>query len=320
VRIDLDDPEWAADNDATVRALWEQAAPQLGLDAQFVDTAVMRAGGNVQHAVQLRKHLAVVPATQRRVEDIPRGLAALLENSWQRIAIDAVVVNGLGILCAAREALTLDELGAVAAWTGEAPRRTFLRGAREFLVEIERPTGQLEYRLHHAAIRAHIARAIGEVALREHNRDLASRLATWPAPGDMVVRRYALRHGLVHRMEAGNWSEAWRLAADMAFLEAKCRELGVPETEADVGRVAERCRASGDPVLGQRFSDLAWALVRESHWLRGAPEAISGLVWNRLRRLGWAAADIDERLQLPAGVTAVVNHLPVQNGGRPGVV
>jgi predicted ATP-dependent endonuclease of OLD family len=34
--IDLDDaPSFADDNAATVRAFWEQAAPELGLDAQL---------------------------------------------------------------------------------------------------------------------------------------------------------------------------------------------------------------------------------------------------------------------------------------------
>src|SRR5512144_1909840 len=50
VQIDLDDPDSAADNDATVRGYWEQAAPPLGLDAQFIDEAVARADGNLQHA------------------------------------------------------------------------------------------------------------------------------------------------------------------------------------------------------------------------------------------------------------------------------
>jgi len=44
-------------------------------------------------------------------------------------------VDGLGVLCAAREPLTLDELGRVARWTGPAPRQAFVRGAREWLIE-----------------------------------------------------------------------------------------------------------------------------------------------------------------------------------------
>jgi hypothetical protein len=54
---------------------------------------------------------------------------------WERIAIDPLVVNGLGILCAARDALTRDELGRVAGWTSEPQRRTFLGRARELLIE-----------------------------------------------------------------------------------------------------------------------------------------------------------------------------------------
>jgi WD40 repeat protein len=299
VQIDLDDPGNAADNDATVRAFWEGAVAPLDLGADFVDEAVTRAGGNVQHAVQLRKRLAVLPLEQRRVEDIPRGLGALIEKSWGRIALDVVVVDGLGILCAAREALTLDELGAVAGWTGDAQRRTFVHAAKELLVETLRPSGQPEYRLHHDSIRGHIARAIGEAALRAHHGALARRHATWPAPGQGAARRYALRHALIHRAEAGAWADAWQLAADMSFLEAKCRELGAHETEADLARVAERSRTSGDAMVSQRFGDLSRALGRESHWLRAAPEATAGLVWNRLRRSGWSADDLRGQLRVP---------------------
>ncbi len=139
VQIDLDDPSHAADNEATVRAFWNGAAEPLHLDARFVDEAVAGAGGNVQHAVQLRKRLAVLPPEQRRVEDIPRGLAALIEKAWARVAADPAVVAGLGLLCAAREALTLDEIGAVADWGGDPQRRTWIRAAKELLVETQRP-------------------------------------------------------------------------------------------------------------------------------------------------------------------------------------
>jgi hypothetical protein len=254
----------------------------------------------MQYAVQLRKRLVVLPRAQRRVEDIPIGLAALIEKSWQRIAVDPIAVDGLGILAAAREALTLDGLGTVAGWTGEAQRRAFVRAAKELLVETLRPGGQPEYRLHHDSIRGYIARAIGEVALRAHHGALTRRHATWPVAGQAVARRYALRHALIHRAEAGDWITAWQLAAGMSFLEAKCCELGVHETEVDVARVAERCRASGDAVLSRRFGDLARALGRESHWLRAAPEATTALVWNRLRRSGWSATELDGELRVPA--------------------
>jgi AAA ATPase domain len=309
VQLDLDASDRAADNDATVRTFWESADGPLGLDARFVDEAVARAGGNVQHAVQLRRHVAATPAQQRRVEDIPRGLGALIERTWERIAHDAVVVEGLGILCAAREALTLDELGAVAAWTADATRRAFLRGAKEVLVETQRPDGQREYRLHHDSIRAHIAQVIGDVALRGHHSALAQRLAMWPAPPQAVARRYALRHALIHRAEAGDWADAWRIAGDTSFLEAKCRELGAHDVEADVTRIAERSRAGGDTAIGRRFSDLARALARESHWLRAAPETTAAVLWNRLRRSGWSEDDLGSQLGVPVETAFVrVRH------------
>ena len=303
VRIDLDDPDAAADNDATVRRFWERAASPLEVDASFVDEAVLRAGGNLQHAVTLRKHVAGLSAAQRRVEVIPRGLAALLGKLWDRISTDPVAVHGLGILCAAREALTLDELGVVAGWIDPAQRLAFMRAASELLVETRRGNGQAEYRPHHDAIRAHVVSMIGTATLRGHHAALARQLATWPGPADPAARRYALRHALIHRVEAGDWAEVWRLAADLGFLEAKCRELGADDAEADVARASERCRTSGDETTGRRLDDLARALGRESHWLRDAPAATAALVWNRLRRLGWSVEDLHEQLRIPARVT-----------------
>jgi WD40 repeat protein len=321
VQINLDDPASAADNEATVRAFWERAAGSLGLDlrdhedARFVDEVVARADGNVQHAVQLHKQLTALGpeqrrATRHRIDDIPRGLEALIVQAWERIAVDPIVTNGLGILCAAREAFSLDELGTVAGWAGDAQRRAFIRGAMELLVETQRPDGTREYRLHHDSIRAYISREIGLIALAEHHRSVARRLASWPSSPGASSRRYALRHAVIHRVEAGDQADAWLIAADVSLLEARCRELGVAEAEADVTRLAARCRASGDEALGQRADDLARALARESHWLRAAPEAITALVWNRLRRLGWSASDLHEQLRVPEGANFLrVRHV-----------
>ncbi|MGH9886325.1 MAG: NACHT domain-containing protein, partial [bacterium] len=300
-RIDLDDPDLAVDNDTTVRMIWQLVAAQLALDAGFVDEAVARAGGNPQHAVTLRKHLAGLPNGQRTVEGIPRGLAALLVKLWDRIASEPVAVHGLGILCASREPLTLDELARVTGWTDDAQRQRFLRGARELLVENRRPDGHREYRLHHDSIGAHIAAALGSSALRAHHAALAHRLAAWRPEPDPANRGYALRHALIHRAEAGLWSEAWQLASDMTFLEAKCRELGPKAVEADLARTAERSRAGADGATVQRFEHLVRAVTRESHWLHEAPEATAAVVWNRLRRLGWAIEEIEKHVRLPDG-------------------
>ena len=145
-----------------------------------------------------------------------------------------------------------------------------------------------------------MAERLGGATVRAHHATLSRKLATWPAAVDATARRYALRYALVHRVEAGAWADAWRLAADTSFLEAKCRELGAHEAEADVAWAADCCRASGDDALRGRFDDLARALGRESHWLRTAPEAVAALVWNRLRLLGWSAGDLDRQLRVAA--------------------
>jgi AAA ATPase domain len=79
VQIDLDDAQrFAADNAATVRAFWDQAARELGLDAPFIAQAVERADGNLEHAAMLHRQLAGLPRERRHVEDIPRGLGRCL--------------------------------------------------------------------------------------------------------------------------------------------------------------------------------------------------------------------------------------------------
>ena len=236
-QIDLDDaPSFADDNAATVRAFWEREAPRLGFDA-----AVRRRGRGARRWQRAARRDAApapggVPPEQRRVEDIPRGLAASIASAWERVAIEPPVVDGLGLLCAAREALTLDELG---------------------------PSGRLELRAAAPGVRARSARAAHRDPAHGSGARVpaASRLdpracrrsigidrargaspsrwrRRWPLAGarGAAARRYALRHALIHRVEAGAWADAWRLAADMSFLEAKCRELGAHEAEIDVAR------------------------------------------------------------------------------------
>jgi WD40 repeat protein len=302
-RVNLDDSQWASSNEAVVRGFWEEVGPdyQPPLPASTVAAAIGRAEGNVLHAVMLHDVLRGLPPAQRRAERIPAGLKHLIGEVWDRAASTESVRVGLGLLCAAQEALSLDALAEVAAWSYDDKER-FVREARQLLLEEPASwAGAEAYRPRHDWVRELMAERLGGVALRAHHETLARTLARWPGAREPTARRYALRHALIHRVEAGAWTDTWRLAADMSFLEAKCREFGAHEAEIDVERVAERCRASGDEALRERFDDLARALARESHWLRAAPEATAAQVWNRLRQLGWSADEIDQQLQLPVG-------------------
>jgi hypothetical protein len=302
-RVNLDDDQWASSNQAVVRGFWEAVGPdyQPPLPAATVAAAIARAEGNVLHAVMLHDVLRDLPPEQRRAERIPGGLRHLIGELWDRAASTASVRAGLGLLCAAQEALSLDALSEIAAWSYDDKER-FVREARQLL--LEEPAswlGAAAYRPRHDWVRELMAERLGGAALRAHHATLARTLARWPSPAEPTARRYALRHALIHRVEADAWADAWRLAADMSFLEAKCRELGAHEAEIDVERVTERCRARGDEALRERFGDLDRALARESHWLRAAPEATAAQVWNRLRQLGWSADELGQQLQIPVG-------------------
>jgi len=317
-RVNLDDDRWASSNEAVVRGFWEAVGPdyQPPLPASPVAAAIARAEGNVLHAVMLHDVLRGLPPEQRRAERIPGGLRHLIGEVWDRAASTESVRVGLGLLCAAQEALSLDALAEVAAWSYDDKER-FLREARQLLLEEPASWASTEaYRPRHDWVRELMAERLGGAALRVHHETLARTLARWPSAVEPAARRYALRHALIHRVEARAWTDAWRLTADMGFLEAKCRELGAHEAELDVERVAERCRASGDEALRERFGDLARALSRESHWLHAAPEATAAQVWNRLRQLGWSADELGQQLQLPVGSRFLrVRHVAIRESG-----
>ena len=300
--LDLDDRRWASSNDNVVRRFWGAVATeyQPRLPAETINLAITRAKGNVLHAVMLHDALRSLSAQERRVARIPRGLRGLNREIWGRVASHAAVRVGLGLLCAAQESLPLDVLGELAAW-GPDDKERFLSTTQQLLFKEPRSWDGVEaYRPHHDWVRELIVERLGAATMRAHHATLSRMLAMWPARPEPAARRYALRHALTHRVAAGDCAGAWRLAADMSFLEARCCELGVYETESDVAQVATHCRARNEPVLGTRFDDLAWALAREAHWLQAAPEATPALVWNRLQRSPRSVSDRGHSLRLVA--------------------
>jgi hypothetical protein len=287
-RLELDDARWAASNEVVVRGFWEVVGLQYQppLPGETVATAITRAEGNVLHAVMLHDALRDLPAAERRADRVPRGLKALIGEIWDRAASHSSVRVGLGLLCAAQEALSLDALADVAGWDYDDKER-FAREARQLLLEEPAAwAGALAYRPRHDWVRELIAERLGAATLRQHHAILAQTLAAWPPRIGATARRYAVRHALHHRAEAGDLAGAWVLTADMSFLEARVRDVGVWETEVELAQVATRCRAIGDEALHQKFDHLTRALTRELHWLRGAPEMIAALagVWSRHRK------------------------------------
>ncbi len=297
--LELDDRQWGGSNEAVVRGFWEAVGPALrpSLDAATMAVAIARADGNVLHAIMLHDALRDVPASERRADRIPRGLKGLIYEIWDHTASHAAVRRGLGLLCAAQEALSLDVLAELAGWNYDEETR-FLRDARQLLLEEPASwTGADAYRLRHDWIRELIAERLGAPTIRAHHKTLSQTLAPWPPPSDAARRSYAVRHALAHRLAIHDWSGVHELASDLGYLEARAHTADVFVLEQDLKNAAAKCPK---PAVVRDLAELARALARESHWVRDDPMGTAGLIWNRLQRWGWTAEDLQSRITLPA--------------------
>lgn len=314
-RIDLDAPAWAASNEQACRAFWADQAPRFTprLDPRLVEEAVARAEGNLLYAVKLREWLEEQPVEQRRVERLPRGLSGFLEQIWQQLRSlpreqFGLVANGLGLICAAREALPLGEIEAAWGWSDVGAGEDFLRAARALL--LEEPAswrGARAYRPFHEAFRAFVAEKLGPKRMAELHRRLLETTAQWPAAeGESDFRRrYAARHAIAHALAAGEREKVRGLCRDLGMLEALCGEDG-PATLEEALRL-------GAKELGDGEIDLLHRAVRaESHWLRESPVALPELVYNRLRSAGWKADRIARAVRFPRGLPRLRLRHPVR--------
>ncbi|WP_437682888.1 TIR domain-containing protein [Sorangium sp. So ce131] len=314
-RIDLDAPAWAGSNEQACRAFWADQAPRFTprLDPRLVDEAVARAQGNLLYAVKLREWLEEQPVEQRRVERLPRGLSGFLEQIWQQLRSlpreqFRLVANGLGLICAAFEALPIEEIEAAWGWNDVEAGEDFLRAARALL--LEEPAswrGARAYRPYHEAFRAFVTEKLGPKRMAELHRRLLDTTARWPvAEGESGFRRrYAARHAFAHALAAGEQEKVRVLCRNLGLLEALCGEDGPAALEDAL--------SLGAKELGDGDVDLLHRAVRaESHWLREAPGALPELVYNRLRSAGWEAERIARALHFPRGVPRIRLRHPVR--------
>lgn len=291
--VDLDDTRWSGSNAEACRRFWQAQNFTPSLSAAFIDHALTRGRGNLLYAVKLRDQMEPLSVEERQVTTLPEGLEGWLDESWQRFVADEVcwplIERGLGLLCAAREALPISALDSLIG--GVTRREALLRRVRSVLLE-EPATTQLDdaqrevtYRPFHDSFRAFIEKKLGGTAgMRGYHQTMVATLAGWPSAAEPFQRSYVLRHGLAQRVAAGGWQEVRALSLDPSYLMAKIALVGLGATEADLQHAALNCRDAG---LRKELYDVARALRSEAHWLAVAPNELGGLVYNWLVNAGW---------------------------------
>ncbi|NVJ05735.1 hypothetical protein HUW63_10895 [Myxococcus sp. AM001] len=277
-----------------------------------------QSAGNMLYARKLAEWLLEQPAESRRAELLPRGLEGFLFDIWQRLLYQSEGVReGLRMVAVAREALPQSVLALIARWEdAETVGAQFLRAARPFLLEErQQETGYSEvaFRPFHESFRSFILARLGVEGVRRQHRRLAEQLCAWPVDegGEGFRRRYALRHAVRHLLEAGEAKRAIALCTDIEYLEAKCRESGPLDIEADLRMTFTEAQGDAQPALRA----LHQAIQSESHWLKHHPEVLGLLVYNRLLSLGWMEQQVREVLVFPRESPALRLRHPVSLEG-----
>ncbi len=322
--IDLDAERWADSNRKVVRKYWEQerVSPRFkpSLTPAFADEIVQRAQGNILYSVKLAEWLEVQPVEKRRAELLPRGLEALLDESWERIQslpeeLVRLVEEGLGAVAVAREALPRSILMSAAGWRAGGDVERFLKVARSFLLEEERGSSEKAWRPFHESFRSFILSKLGAEREQELHLSLAEQLCQWPMVGAEGGFRwsYVLRHGVTHWLRTAQWAQARKLYTDMGYLEKRCRVVGVLSVEETLKGVW----ATAAPEKERESARALYrAILAGSHWLRIDPSPLASHVYNWLRCSGWSATRIKEELSFPEGLPELRLRHPVRLGGN----
>ncbi|RJS16294.1 hypothetical protein DRW03_30580 [Corallococcus sp. H22C18031201] len=322
--IDLDDERWARSNRQVVREYWarERVSSRFNppLAQGFVEEVVQRAEGNILYSVKLAEWLETQPVEKRQAELLPRGLEALLDESWERIQklapeLRGLAEEGLGVMAVARDALPRSILSDVAGWRAMGEPDRFLRVARSFLLEEVAPgRNEKAWRPFHESFRRFVLTKLGAERARVLHSRMAGKLCQWPVGwGERGFRRsYALRHGVTHLLKAEQWDQARKLYTDMGYLEKRCHEAGVLSVEEAL--------KSAVVEVPEPEQELARALLRAiqagSHVLKRDAKALPLHVYNWLRCGGWERERLEKELGFPEGMPELRLRHPVRAGAH----
>ncbi|GAA2152584.1 hypothetical protein GCM10009826_10990 [Humibacillus xanthopallidus] len=345
--MDLDEAPWSEQNRQLVKAYWRQRGPLFAppLNDESITAAADAAQGNILHAVMLAEVFAADP-TMRDTRQIPVGFEALLEGMWLRLLdldeeMSLRVLNGLGLLAVAGQALPLSIVARLLGWRHPAYLAKFKQYALPFLLEEDERWhgGEARYRPFHESTRSFLTSGDRMSSdLRRHWHELlAEELATWPPAEDATsfVREYAARWALLHSAQAQDWMRVNALLADLSHGIAALEALGPQLMRARLADIP----VTDEPVgLTERANVLARTLRHEGQWLESHPREFPSLLHNRLTCIGWErdrirqhfsglgsgwglvqAVDVGDELAILRGHTSMVRSCDVDALARWGV-
>ncbi|MFO0757869.1 MAG: AAA family ATPase [Byssovorax sp.] len=312
--IALDGPRFSASAEQACRAVVVERAAALGLavDPALAAHIVERARGNLLFVHTVLQWLHLDPKGPRRAP-LPEGLDALCHDLTEALfgaEAPAAPQTFLGLLATAREPLPMEVIHELIP-RDILPSWDALPAAARLLCQRPSDDPRAPIGLRHPRFRALVRAAIGPEALSLHHRRIAHTLAAWPPPDrrDLERRRYGLRHAISHALEAGEIPRVERLASDLDYLEVKCREEGPAAVQGDLRRAIPQLSSEAFVL---RISALYRAISAEEHNLRARPDALPGLVYNRLRASGMSQRRIESELCFPRGLPAPRLRHPVR--------
>ena len=300
--IDLDQAPWLEDNQRVVEAYWRNNGHKLQppLDLDLLEAAIQASQGNILHAVTLRDAFDANPQF-RDPNRLPIGFAALLEDMWLKLVemedrhTSRHVIDGLGLLATAGEALPLSTVASLLGWDHPADIANFKRFALQFLLEehADWHGGEARYRPFHEATREFLTTGdhMSPEGRRKNHSLLAEGLASWPPheDADAFKKEYAARYALLHLSAAGSWGRVSDLLGDLRYCVVALEALG---PQLLLTRILDASSHDKPPELAERATIHARVLRLESQWLETYPEELPSLIHNRLICLGWSRAKI----------------------------
>jgi WD40 repeat protein len=303
-------PDNRADLEAFVSERLERipgALKKAGTDAQAVTGWLTeRAGGNFLYAEQALLGIESGRLDPSDPDVFPAGLVGLYASQFERLfpgPNGAASYNTkwrplLSVLVAAREPLTAEQVAEALGAAGQAdaagldpmdPAFTVRRRMKQ--VAAQYPEREGRYVPFHASVTEWLSGDTGHAATDAmtyavspaagHRMLAAAGQAAWNDVG-ADSPPYVLRHLPSHLLGAGHWEEAYGLLTTLAYVEAKVQAGYVGDLAEDF-KVAAQAAPRDRRAEARILRVLGRALTHEMAFLRGHPELVFQVCWNR----GW---------------------------------